>query len=399
MKYQPIDKGRMYSCLLAISWITILACTILKLFGSTAFEMPEFTYNINIWIRRIINFALYYINSLLFFIILVKKKPKLKDSLFVLGLSIPPFLCFFFIDYPIILASRYILEFVIYLVMGFVYIKDKWYKIFFEVITISCIFLVYQILTVLYRNIGFGLSVDNFIAEKILLIDFYILLILTALRAIKKGGYIHGWRWRRILVVLSKRRFSKENVRKDQEHVQGQEVEFGFKLFIIMLSVFQIVLVGTICYFVNHTAIEYIIISLSFFFLRKVFGKSYHSESVLSCTTLAILVFVSATRLTLPVSVSILCSVLIGCLVAYMMFVMYHFIKYTTAQGITIMRGMSKEAMKEICVANNLSDIEEGILTDFYCNRWKIPKIAMKYGYSVDSINKKKAEILKKIKM
>lgn len=72
---------------------------------------------------------------------------------------------------------------------------------------------------------------------------------------------------------------------------------------------------------------------------------------------------------------------------------------HTTAQGATITRGMSKEAMKEICIANNLSDIEEGILTYFYCNRWKIPKIAMKYGYSVDSINKKKAEILKKIKM
>mgnify|MGYP003318834690 CR=1 FL=1 len=81
-----------------------------------------------------------------------------------------------------------------------------------------------------------------------------------------------------------------------------------------------------------------------------------------------------------------------------MMFVMYHFIKYTTTQGITIARGMSKEAMKEICITNNLSDIEEGILTDFYCNRWKLPKIAMKYGYSVDSINKKKAEALKKIK-
>ena len=398
MKYQPIDKGRMYSCLLAISWITIIACTILKLFGSTAFEMPEFTYNINIWIRRIINLIFYEANSILLIITLVKRKLSIKEILFIIPVMFIPFFCSFFIDYPIILALRYVLETLALLIIGKILSKDKLVPIILETLVIALIFMAYQFITLFYRNLGIGLSVDNFIAEKLLLIDFYILLVLTALRSIKKGGYIHGWRWSRFLVVLSKRRRSEESVRQNQVCVQQKE-DVGFKLFIVMLSVFQIVLVGTICYFVNNTIIEYIIVCLSFFFLRKVFGKSFHTNSVITCTTLSILVFVSATRLTLPASISILCSVLIGCLVAYMMFVMYHFIRYTTAQGITITRGMSKEAMKEICITNNLSDIEEGILTDFYCNRWKIPKIAMKYGYSVDSINKKKAEILKKIKM
>ena len=60
---------------------------------------------------------------------------------------------------------------------------------------------------------------------------------------------------------------------------------------------------------------------------------------------------------------------------------------------------MSKEAMKDICIINNLSDVETGIMIDFYCKQDKIPKIANKYGYSIDAINKKKANILKKIKM
>lgn len=398
--YKPIDKGKLYTYLIVLSWLTILFCTVLKFFGSNAFVLPEYTYNINIWVIRVINLLFYYLNSVLFLIILIKRKPKLKELIILFPLILVPFTCAFFPNYPVILSLRYVFEFLAYFIMGLICIKDKWYKILLESFVIILIFMFYQIITILYKNINLRLSIDNFIAEKLLLIDFYILLVLTALKAIKGGGYIYGWRRRWFLVFLSKFRFSKKNVQQHQESIQKKvEYEPGFKLFIVVLSIFQITAVGTVCYFVNNTIIEYIIICISFFILRKLFGKSFHVNSVLLCTTLAMLVFVSATRLTLPVQVSVLCSVLIGCLVAYMMFVMYHFIRYTTAQGITITRGMSKEAMREICVINNLSDIEEGILIDFYCNRWKIPKIAIKYGYSVDSINKKKAEILKKIKM
>lgn len=394
MKYQPIDKGRMYSCLLVISWVTILACAVLKLFGSTAFEMPEFTYNINIWVIRLINLITYEINSMFYLVILIKRKPNKKEIITTLLFSLIPFgLSLFIITAPI----KMLAEIIVYLALSLIFVKGKWYKNVIETFVISGMMIFYQFITFIYKGINVNIIVDNIVLELVLSIDLYILLTLTTLDAIKKGGYLHD-RGFRFLVVLSKRRRSKESVRQNQVCVQQKE-DVGFKLFIVMLSVFQIVLVGTICYFVNNTIIEYIVVCLSFFFLRKVFGKSFHTNSVITCTTLSILVFVSATRLTLPASISILCSVLIGCLVAYMMFVMYHFIRYTTAQGITIIRGMNKEAMREICIVNNLSDIEEGILTDFYCNRWKIPKIAMKYGYSVDSINKKKAEILKKIKM
>lgn len=394
MKYQPIDKGRMYSCLLVISWVTILACTVLKLFGSTAFEMPEFTYNINIWLIRLINLITYEINSMFYLVILIKRKPNNKEIITTLLFSLIPFgLSLFIITAPF----KMLAEIIVYLALSLIFVRGKWYKDVIETFVISGMMIFYQFITFIYKGINVNIIVDNIVLELVLSIDLYILLTLTTLDAIKKGGYLHD-RGFRFLVVLSKRRRSEESVRQNQVCVQQKE-DVGFKLFIVMLSVFQIVLVGTICYFVNNTVIEYIVVCLSFFFLRKVFGKSFHTNSVITCTTLSILVFVSATRLTLPASISILCSVLIGCLVAYMMFVMYHFIRYTTAQGITIIRGMSKEAMREICIVNNLSDIEEGILTDFYCNRWKIPKIAMKYGYSVDSINKKKAEILKKIKM
>lgn len=229
----------MYSCLLTISWVTIFACAILKLFGSTAFEMPEFTYNINIWVRRIINLIFYEANSILLIITLVKRKLSIKEILFIIPVMFIPFFCSFFIDYPIILALRYILETLALLVIGKILSKDKLVPIALETLVVTVIFMFYQFITLFYRNLGIGLSVDNFIAEKLLLIDFYILLMLTALISIKKGGYIHGWRWSRFLVVLSKRRRSEESVRQNQVCVQQKE-DVGFKLFIVMLSVFQI---------------------------------------------------------------------------------------------------------------------------------------------------------------
>lgn len=395
-EYKPIDKGKLYTYLIGLSWLTILFCTVLKFFGSNAFVLPEYTYNINIWVIRLINLTTYEINSIFYLLLLIKRKPKKSEVIITLTLSLIPFgLSLFIATYQF----KMIAEYIVYITLALLFIKDKWYKPVIESILILVIFTIYQLFTFIYKEINVYIIVDNILLELILSIDLYTLLTLTVLDNIKKGGYIYD-RGLRFLVILSKRKFSKKNVRKDQKCIQKKiEYEPGFKLFIVALSVFQFTAVGTVCYFVNNTIIEYIIICISFFILRKLFGKSFHVNSVLLCTTLAMLVFVSATRLALPVQVSVLCSVLIGCLVAYMMFVMYHFIRYTTAQGITITRGMRKEDLQEVCIVNNLSEIETGVLIEFYCERQKLPKIAYKFRYSVDNINKIKAKALKKIKM
>lgn len=363
--------------------------------------MPDYTYDINIWIRRIINLAFYYINSVAFLIILIKRKPVLKELLITFILSLIPFTCLFFIDYPIILTLRYVFEYLVYFTLGLLFIKDKWYKILLETTVIIGIVMIYQLLTMLYKGININLSIDNFIVEKFLLIDFYILLTLTALKAIKEGGYIYGWRWSRILVLFSNNGSSRKDVQQNQRDLQERrEISYtlGFKIFIVVLSVFQIVLVGTVCYFINNVVFEYIIICFSFFILRKVFGKSFHLNSVIKCTTLSILVFTTVTRISLPPYISIFCNVLLGCLVAYTMYVMYYYMKYTNSQGITIRRVMSVEEIRELSSTHNLTELEENILILFYNKREKLLKIAYKFGYSVDGINKIKASIIKKIR-
>jgi DNA-directed RNA polymerase specialized sigma subunit len=77
---------------------------------------------------------------------------------------------------------------------------------------------------------------------------------------------------------------------------------------------------------------------------------------------------------------------------------MYYYAKYTTIEGITIHRGMSKESLLELCKLRELDELETNILTMFYCDRWKLPRIAMKLKYSESSISRIKERALKKIR-
>ena len=394
--FKGVNKSKMYGSLIALCWATILLCLVLKLFGSKQFEMPEYTYNINIWIIRLINFVFYIVNSIFFLLLLVKRKPKAKEILLTILLSIPTFMLSFCINYPILLSLRYILEYINYFIIGMYCLKDKWYKVLLETISISITILFYQLITMLYKNINIDLIVENFVVRKMLLIDFYLLLTLTTLKYFKKGGYIYGWRRNRFLVVFSNKRRSKKTL---QQNLQKESVDEskGFKLFALMLAVFQFMLVFTLCYFINNTTWQFVIIFVSFCMLRAVFGKSYHCNSIITCTSLSCLVFVIATRLSLPPYISTLCNVIIGLLVAYLMYALYYFNKYTNSQGITLSRGMSLDSLTKLCSDIQLSDVERKILTEYYVNRKSLQYIANKVGYSIDNEKKIKAKIIKRI--
>lgn len=395
-RFKQINKGRMYGSLVGLCWATILLCLVLKLFGSKEFEMPDYTYNINIWIRRLINYLFYILNSVTFAMLLVKRKITLKETFVVIGLFTPLFVIGMV---PVLRPIKFVLETIFYYVLGLIFLKDKWWKVLIEVVVINIIIVVYQLLTMLYKNINIKIKVDNFLVDKIMMIDYYTMIILTYLLITKEGGYIYG-RWNKLLVVLSNKRRSKKSIRQIQSNLQEESVENsskGFKLFALMLAIFQFMLVFTLCYFINSTTWQFVVIFASFCIMRAVFGKSYHANSIITCTTLSCVVFVIATRLSLPPYISTLCNVIIGLLVAYMMYVLYYFNKYTTSQGITISRGMSKEALDEILSNHNLNEIETKILTDYYVKRKSLQYIATSVGYSIDNVKKLKAKLLKRI--
>ena len=301
-----IDIGAASSKLIILCWVTILVCTILKFFGYKEFEIPHFDFAIDIWLQRFINLILYNLNTIAFTLILIKRKPTLKKMISILIISSMIFTISLFESVAFL---KFILEIIFYFCIGVLCIKDKWYKILLEVIVISALIILYQFITVSYKNYNVNLAVFDFIPSLVLQIDYYAFILLTIVYSFKKGGYIYGY-WKSILVLLPKRKCTKESVQQNQNDV-SQEV--GYKLFLIVLSIAQIFLVGTVCYFVNNVILEYFIIIISFFVMRQVFGKSYHADGVLACTTLSVIVFTIATRLPLPQWLSIFCNIFIGC--------------------------------------------------------------------------------------
>lgn len=390
--FQPINKLKMYTYLQALCWFTIITCNILKLFGYKNFQMPEFTYNVNIWIITIVNFIFYLIDTVLALLLLIKRKPTYKEVLISFALATIPFVISMF---TVTYKFKMLFEVLIYIVMGFIFIKDKWYKVLFETVSIYVIVSIFQTLSLLYRNINVNIIVENFIVTKILKIDFYVMMVLIILRNMKKGGYIHD-RWFRFLVVLSNKRRNEKSLFKNQKDVQESIAsEFGFKMFTLMLSIFQFVLVGTLCYFINKVTWQFIIVFISFVFMRICFGKSYHCNKIITCTTLSCVSFLLATSVNFPEYMSVLWTVATGALLAYLMYVLYHFIKYTTSQGITLCVGMSEDALDALVSTAPISEIDYKILKCFYVDKKSITQIANLIGYSNESIKKHKAKTLK----
>lgn len=387
---KKINKELAYSMLIKLCVITIIACTILKWCGYKDFEIPLFSsIVVPQTIRRIVNYCFYCLNGVCFTYVLVKRKLKFKEILIVIGFCTPLFIISLFDN---LVVLKFILEFVAFPIIGFILSKDKLYRQIIESTLILLIFGVYQVGTMLYKDINIKIHPVDFISYFVLDIDYYYLIILTILHNIKKGGYIYG-RWFTKLVILSKRRCVKESIQQNQNNVQ--EIEFGFKLFIVLLSITQFFVVGVACYFINGVIFEYIAIFISFVMMRKVFGKSYHSDSIIKCTTLAMVVFVTATRLSLPLWLSALCNVMIGCLIAYIMYIMYYYIKFTNTAGITVYKGMKKEDLNSLCDLYQVEEIDRIILTEYYVNRKRLDNIAFKVNYSVDNVKKRKAKVLK----
>lgn len=386
-----IDIGKASTRLVQLCWFVIILCNILKFFGYKDFAIPVISdIELHHIIRKIINCIFYCLNGICFILILVKRKLKLKELLITLFINISLFILSMF---PTLDTIRFIIECLVNIILGVLFLKDKHYKIILENIVITLIMTLYQILTMAYKGINIKIKPVDLTSSLVLDIDYYAFLTLTIVREFKKGGYIYG-RWCTFLVLLSKRQRIKESIQQNQNDVSQ---EIGYKIFLVVLSITQIFLVGTICYFINNVILEYFIIIISFFIMRQVFGKSYHADSVLACTTLSVIVFTLATRLTLPQWCSILCNIFIGCMVAYVMYMWYYYAKYTHATGITICKGMSKDNLIALSEFYNWTELEFNILCDYYVYIIRLECIAHKYDYSVDNIKKIKAKALKKL--
>lgn len=183
-------KELLYKRALITCVIMLLASIILKLFGSTMFNLEtdipllQKIDNIimsNVSLSFIYSFILMFINSMLIFMIVTKKKIS-KTNLFMLTIFSIGMIMYKVIYSDLVLS--FILE-----ILGFLLIcvlEIKKISTIKECILTLLLNLIYQVISLFIRNLGFQLSMYGLTISVLFLIDYYIMLVITYLY-LKKG--------------------------------------------------------------------------------------------------------------------------------------------------------------------------------------------------------------------
>lgn len=157
----------------------------------------------------------------------------------------------------------------------------------------------------------------------------------------------------------------------------------------ILWNIFTLVVVLFIAT-LNHTFAECIIILCSFWINKRTFGKAFHMPTAFSCFIVSNLTYYALNRITIPASISLIISVILGIALCY---ITSKFVKTKK-----LYRGMSLNEYN-----TNVLDLydEESIYYQigklFYVDRYSEQWIATKLAYSVPSIQKKKYELKRQI--
>lgn len=391
-------KLKVYKTTLIISVIVILVAFIMKLCGCSDFDIPiiDNAINNNLLIKYICYGLLYILNGILIIITILKKELKIREIMLFILIYLTMYIIFIIFDLE---NFKFIIEILVLIILSYVLSKNK--LIIFEVVIITSLNIIYQIISMITKNLGIGIVNETFTTNLIFQIDYYMLMLISLLYFKKKGVYIYELVYKTIcnfirrplsiLVLHSKRNCKEKCIQQNQTSNQEVEFEIGYAIFNIVLAIFQILTVGFVCWLIKNTIINFIVIYLSFIFLRKVLGHSYHADTVIKCTTLSIFIFACATELSLDINFSLLSSVLSGLLTAIFLHILYYYNNFIKGKN-----DITKLDLNELKIRlGYLEQIEIEMLYDYWHRgNISVDEIAEKYGYNRMKIYR----TLKKIK-
>ena len=98
----------------------------------------------------------------------------------------------------------------------------------------------------------------------------------------------------------------------------SKKEKIAFLIFVAVVQIIQFSMVMGLA-IINNKPLEFIFIFCSFQFNRKVFGESYHSDSLSKCTVLTLILFYFLIRGTLSLDISIFIPVLLGLYFSYLL--------------------------------------------------------------------------------
>lgn len=385
---------------------------IFKIFGLKYLVIPDIDFNVNLIIERLINSTLYLINGYLIVLLIVKQKiPLFKFIILLSGLLILYYLSIVFVDLNLVVLKMVFEILYTILIVKFLF-KLKLKNIIFETFIISIITMLLQIVMLLTRELSLFTNQVNFIGTLIYCIDYYIGFILLNIIFYGKEVFINDIIMgcgKSFIFLLTKRRCKNERIQENEKTIFKSEVkeekEIGYKIYLVLLSLFQFITVYLCCSLttVSDTILlQFIIIFLAFSGFRTIFGKSYHANSIIKCTAISSLVFIIANRVALPSYISLTFHIALGLIIAYIMYVIavakeYEDIK-KKVKKIKLQRGMTLDSLQEYIKIIELSERELSILKMYYVERRSIKYISNTMNYSYFYIVELKKNIELRIK-
>ena len=174
--------------------------------------------------------------------------------------------------------------------------------------------------------------------------------------------------------------------------IMDKQEKLVFIIYIILFIISELFNLSLVIFIasMNNVLIECLFIISAFLITRNTFG-AFHFDAVWKCWIVSNISFFILNKLTLSVGFTILIPIIFGIALA---FITSKFIKNTITAPY---RGMSKQELQVLCKNKNLSEFENNLLIDFYCNRDSISKLTYKYNYSQTAIVRFKKIALNKI--
>ena len=254
---------------------------------------------------------------------------------------------------------------------------------------------IFQLLSVIIRNVPVE-NTYSFSQSLLMNFDYLLLTLITHKLFFMKGG-INLWEWvvglySHLLTLLKSLPIKLQNIyaiNKSKSKFDKVSDMIYLPLYILW-NIFTVAVVLFVA-FLNETFIECILILFSFWLNKKVFGKPFHMKTATSCFVVSNLTYYCLNRITFSSGLSLLISVVLGISLDY---ITSYFVKEKK-----LYRGMSLELLDDtiLDIVDKGSD-DYKICKMFYVDKQSDQYIATKLNYSKSSIEKKKHNIIEKLK-
>ena len=256
--------------------------------------------------------------------------------------------------------------------------------------------ILFQTLSVVIRSVNIVHDIDNFSMSFICNFDYLLLSLISYKLYFMRGGMSL---WDGVVGLYSHLQTSLKDLpiklqnvyvtNKSKSKFDKVSDMIYFPLFLIW-NIFTVVAILFVA-FLNETFVECVLILFSFWLNKKVFGKPFHMKTAISCFMVSNITYYCLNRITISTGLSLLISITLGVTLDY---TTSYFVKEKK-----LYRGMTLELFDDTIFGVIDKDSDEyKICKMFYVEKQSDQYIATKLNYSKSSIEKKKHNVVTKLK-